>query len=56
MQEVTIPGRSTDTVRFTPFIYGTNANKWEPGAKNPPLYKVRLFTRRDGGLPRIHGR
>ena len=48
MQEVTIPGRSTDTVRFTPFIYGTNANKWEPGAKNPPLYKVMLFTRRDG--------
>ena len=50
MQEVTIPGRSTDTVRFTPFIYGTNANRWEPGAKNPPLYKVMLFTR----LPRIH--
>ena len=24
------------------------ANKWEPGAKNPPLYKVMLFTRRDG--------
>ena len=48
IREVVIPGRMTDTVRFTPFIYGTNANKWEPGAKNPPLYKVMLFTRRDG--------
>ena len=48
IREVVIPGRMTDTVRFNPFIYGTNANKWEPGAKNPPLYKVMLFTRRDG--------
>ncbi|WP_295936966.1 glycoside hydrolase family 2 TIM barrel-domain containing protein [uncultured Alistipes sp.] len=48
MNEVIIPGRSTDTIRFSPFIYGTNDNKWEPGAKNPPLYKVMLFTRRDG--------
>ena len=48
IREVVIPGRTTDTVRFSPFIYGTNANKWEPGAKNPPLYKVMLFTRRDG--------
>ncbi len=48
IREVVIPGRTTDTVRFNPFIYGTNANKWEPGAKNPPLYKVMLFTRRDG--------
>ena len=36
IREVVIPGRMTDTVRFNPFIYGTNANKWEPGAKNPP--------------------
>ena len=48
IREVVIPGRTTDKVRFSPFIYGTNANKWEPGAKNPPLYKVMLFTRRDG--------
>lgn len=46
--ETTIPGRSTDTVRFSPFIYHAYENKWEPGAKNPPLYKVMLFTRRDG--------
>ena len=48
MTEITIPGRSTDTVRYTPFIYGTWANKWEAGTKNPPLYRVMLFTRRNG--------
>lgn len=48
MTEITIPGRSTDTVRYTPFIYGTYANKWEAGSKNPPLYRVMLFTRRNG--------
>ena len=48
MTEITIPGRSTDTVRYTPFIYGTWANKWEAGSKNPPLYRVMLFTRRNG--------
>ncbi len=48
IREVTIPGRSTDTVRFTPFIYHAFENKWESSAKNPPLYKVMLFTRRNG--------
>lgn len=47
IREVTIPGRSTDTVRFTPFIYHAFENKWEPSAKNPPLYNVMLFTRRN---------
>lgn len=47
--EITIPGRSTDTVHFAPYIYHTYQNKWEAGGKlNPPLYKVMLFTRRDG--------
>lgn len=48
MTEITIPGRSTDTVRFSPFIYHTYKNKWEAGSKTPPLYKVMLFTRRNG--------
>ncbi|MDE5694668.1 MAG: hypothetical protein K2H77_01635, partial [Alistipes sp.] len=48
IREVSVPGRSTDTVRFSPFIYHAYENKWEPSAKNPPLYKVMLFTRRDG--------
>lgn len=46
--ETTIPGRSVDTVRFRPYIYHTFENKWETGTKNPPLYKVMLFTRRNG--------
>lgn len=49
VNEVIIPGRSVDTVRFNPFIYGTYDNKWEAGGKTlPPLYKVMLFTRRNG--------
>lgn len=48
IREATIPGRSADTVHFTPFIYHAYENKWEPAGKNPPLYKVMLFTRRDG--------
>lgn len=48
MREVIVPGRSTDTVRFNPFIYHTYENKWEAGAKAAPLYDVMLFTRRDG--------
>lgn len=46
--ERVVAGRSTDTLHFTPYIYHTNENKWEAGSKNPPLYKVMLFTRRDG--------
>ena len=48
IRPVTVAGRSTDTIRFAPFIYHAYENKWEPGSKNPPLYKVMLFTRRDG--------
>ncbi len=49
MVDVTIPGRSTDTVHFHPFIYHSFNYKWEASAtKRPPLYKVMLFTRRDG--------
>lgn len=48
IQEVTIPGRSVDTVRFSPFVYGTYANRWSADRQTPPLYDVMLFTRRDG--------
>ena len=48
MREITLPGRSCDTVRFRPYIYHTYENRWEAGAKNPPLYQVMLFTRRNG--------
>lgn len=46
--ERTLPGRSVDTLRFQPFIYGAYRHPWGPGAKRPPLYDVMLFTRRDG--------
>lgn len=46
--ERTLPGRSTDTLHFSPYIYHTYDNRWEAGTKNPPLYKVMLFLRRDG--------
>ncbi len=46
--EVTIPGRSVDTLRFQPFVYGAYRHKWEAGDKRPALYDVMLFTRRDG--------
>lgn len=48
IREVTIPGRSVDTVRFNPYIYHTYQHKWEAGDRQPPLYKVMLFTRRNG--------
>lgn len=49
IRELPLPGRSTDTVRFSPFIYGVNRNRWTADTKGtPPLYRVMLFTRRDG--------
>lgn len=48
IRPIAVAGRSTDTIRFTPFIYHAFDNKWEASGKNPPLYKVMLFTRRDG--------
>ena len=55
--ETSIPGQSVDTLRFQPFIYHAYENKWQPRSvkgrsgttiQNPPLYKVMLFTKRDG--------
>jgi len=48
MRETTVAGRSVDTVRFAPYIYHAFENKWEATGKNPPLYRVMLFTKRDG--------
>lgn len=47
--ELNLPGRSVDTLRLRPYIYHTYENQWQTGGKTPPpLYKVMLFTRRDG--------
>ncbi len=48
MRSIPIPGRSTDTIRFDPFIYHVNQNRWMASKQLPPLYKVMLFTRRNG--------
>lgn len=43
-----ISGRSQDTLRFSPLIYHTNEQKWGNG--KAPLYRVMLFTKRDGKM------
>lgn len=43
-----IAGRSQDTVRLTPYIYHTNEHSWGEG--KAPLYRVMLFTKRDGKM------
>lgn len=43
-----IEGRGQDTVRLTPLIYHTNNHKWGHG--KAPLYRVMLFTKRDGKM------
>ncbi len=49
IREIPLPGRSTDTVRFHPFIYHVNQNRWTADTKAaPPVYRAMLFTRRDG--------
>lgn len=49
IRSINIPGRSTDTVKFNPFIYHVNENRWSASTKAaPPIYKVMLFTRRHG--------
>lgn len=45
---VRIAGRSQDTIRLNPFIYHTNEQKWGDG--KAPLYRVMLFTKRDGKM------
>ncbi len=41
VKDITIEGRSTDTVRFTPNIYNTNTNRWGEG--KAPLYNLTLY-------------
>lgn len=48
-RQITIPGRSQDTVRFAPFIYHTYEHQWAVGGQ-APLYQVMLYTKRDGSM------
>ena len=45
---IRIAGRTQDTVHLHPFIYHTNEQKWGDG--KAPLYRVMLFTKRDGKM------
>lgn len=49
VREVTVDGRSADTVRFAPYIYHTYENKWAEKGR-APLYRLTVFTKRDGGM------
>ena len=48
IRTIPVPGRSLDTVKFNPFIYHVNENRWQNSTKLPPIYKVMLFSRRHG--------
>lgn len=48
VNEITVEGRSRDTLRFSPYIYHTNENRWTP--ERPALYDVMLYVKRDGIL------
>lgn len=48
VNEITIDGHSRDTLRFSPYIYHTNENRWTP--ERPLLYDVMLYVKRNGIL------
>lgn len=48
VNELEVAGRSTDTLRFHPYIYHAYENKWGEG--KAPLYKMTLYVKRNGML------
>lgn len=48
VNEITVEGHSRDTLRFSPYIYHTNENRWTP--ERPALYDVMLYVKRNGIL------
>ena len=48
VNELEIEGRSSDTLRFRPFIYHAYDYKWGDGKS--PLYKITLYVKRNGML------
>ncbi|MBO7199052.1 MAG: hypothetical protein J6V26_03375 [Alistipes sp.] len=43
-----VAGYSRDTMRFSPYIYHSNPNRWTPA--NPKLYDLTLYVKRSGIL------
>ncbi len=48
VREMTVAGRSRDTLRITADIYDAYKNRWGGNKGNAPLYSVMLYTKRNG--------
>ena len=48
VNDLSLEGFSRDTLRFTPYVYNSNPNRWS--ATNPKLYDLMLYTKRSGIL------
>ena len=48
VNDLAMEGFTRDTVRFTPYIYHSNPNRWSPA--NPKLYDLTLYVKRSGIL------
>ena len=48
VNDLPISGFSRDTLRFSPYIYHSNPNRWSPA--NPKLYDLTLYVKRSGIL------
>ena len=48
VNDVAMEGFTRDTVRYLPYIYNSNPNRWSP--KNPKLYDLMLYVKQNGIL------
>lgn len=48
VNDLAMTGFSRDTMRFKPWVYHSNPNRWSPA--NPKLYDLMLYTKRNGIL------
>ena len=48
VNDVAMEGFTRDTVRYSPYIYNSNPNRWSP--KNPKLYDLMLYVKLNGIL------
>lgn len=48
VNDVAMEGFTRDTVRYLPYIYNSNPNRWSP--KNPKLYDLMLYVKLNGIL------
>ena len=48
VNDLALTGHSRDTLRFRPYIYHSNPNRWS--AENPKLYDIMLYVKRSGML------